>query len=132
MNISSTHIPEGYIPVVIKDYFVKNTNPISQAVRTLIPEGYRKPIMNKTTVDTRSNFIDLVNKPKLKTFTPDDYVRCEVTQEIMVFRPYIKWYCMIKKVKQRNTPRVGGAGFEDVMENLLGQAKELLTVKTKK
>lgn len=131
---ATTHIPDGYIPVVNKDCFARNNNPIvSPAVRTLIPSEYRKPVVNKTTVVTRSQFIDLVNDPKVKTYTPDDYVPCAGNQDIWLFKPFHKWYGMIKKVKfVVNIPRIGGAGFEDAMESLLDQAQEILTTNARK
>ena len=99
---------------------------------TFVPDEYIKPIKNVSTQTPPSDFIDLVNKPAFKTFTPEGYIRCPDRRSIYTFSPFIKWMKMVLKVKAVNTPKSGGAGFEDIMDNLLDQAHELLTSNAKR
>ena len=99
---------------------------------TIVPDDYIKPIKNRSTQTPPSDFIDMVNKPAFKTFTPEGYIRCPDRRLIYTFSPFIKWMKMVLKVKAVNMPKAGGVGYEDDMEQLLDQAKELLTSNAKR
>ena len=99
---------------------------------TIVPYEYIKPIKNQSTQTYKSDFIDLINKPKFTTVIPDGYIRCPESQHVLVFHPFISWLKMILKVKTVNTPKSGGAGYEDIMNNLLDQAQEILTTNSKR
>lgn len=102
---------------------------------THIPKGYVLPIIEQPVLIrqlNRSSEINLTDKPVLNTFTPDGYIPCPSNHSIRVFPPYIKWARMILNVKAVNTPKEGGAGYEDIMDNLLDQAHELLISNAKR
>lgn len=50
----------------------------------------------------------------------------------MTDRNFNNWINYVHGIKTKNTPKKGGAGFEEEQESLLDSAKEILTTNAKR